>query len=74
MPNCIPRTYFVNCFHLILNKILTSGYKYSLGNSVFHRTNPVIVTTPNTAEILLLRPFNCFTEAILHCILGPARV
>jgi len=50
------------------------GCKYSLGNSVFHRTNPVIVTTPKTTEILLLRPFNCLTDAILHCTPAPTHV
>jgi len=47
---------------------------YSLGNLVFHKTNPVIVTMPKTTEILLLKPFNCLTGAILHCTLAPTHV
>lgn len=39
--------------------------EYSLGSSVFQRTNPVIVTTPKTTEILPASPFNCLTGAII---------
>jgi hypothetical protein len=39
--------------------------EYSLGSSVFQRTNPVIITTPTITEILLVSPFNCLTGAIL---------
>lgn len=42
--------------------------KYSLGNSVFQRTNPVIVATPKTAETRIFSPFNCRTTAIVDTL------